>query len=159
MTDRENTIVCVFYTSSPRTSAHQIPEWIYENLKLPEADVRMIQIDGHRRRVYSKFHTSDRAYATLQATHGVLEFLHDKGEIYVVRIELASKGVRGIRLANLPPEVPDRVISVALAPYGDIKEVQEELYPKAYRYPVFNGVRIAVTNLKKTSSFTYGNSR
>jgi hypothetical protein len=64
-----------------------------ECLKLPEADVRMIQIDEPRRRVHIKFHTSDRAYATLQATLGGVEFRHDNGEISVVRIELASMGV------------------------------------------------------------------
>jgi hypothetical protein len=81
MTDRQNTVVRVFDTSSPRTSAHQIHEWIYESIKLPEADVRMIQINRPRRRVYIKFHTNDRACATLQATHGDVEFRHDNGEI------------------------------------------------------------------------------
>jgi hypothetical protein len=53
------------------------------------------------------------------------------------------------RLANLPPEIPDRTISVALSPYEEVKEVHEELWSTAYRYPVHNGVRIAVTNMKK----------
>jgi hypothetical protein len=115
MTDQQNTILCLFHTSSPRTSAHQIHEWNYESLKLPEAEVRMIQIDGPRRRVYIKFHTSDRTYATLQATHGGVEFPQDNGEIPVVRIELSNMGIRSIRLANLQPEVPDRAISVVFS--------------------------------------------
>ena len=52
MTDRQNTIVCAFDPNSPRITAHHIYDWIYESLKLPETDVRMIQIDGPRRRVY-----------------------------------------------------------------------------------------------------------
>ena len=31
-------------------------EWIYENLRLPEKDARMIQIDGLERRVFIKKH-------------------------------------------------------------------------------------------------------
>jgi hypothetical protein len=139
MTDRQNTIICLFDTSSPRTSAYHIHEWIYESFKLPEADVRMIQIDWPRCRVYTKFNNSDRTYATLQATYGGVEFRHN-GDISVVSIELASVGTRSIRLANLPSEVPDRTISVALSPYAKEKVVHEGLWSTAYRYPVYNGV-------------------
>jgi hypothetical protein len=124
----------------------------FRSVKLPEANVRMIQIDGPLCRVYIKFHTSDRTYATLQAAHGGVEFRHDNGEISVVRIELASIGIRSTQLANLPPEVPDRAISVALCPYGEVKEVNKELWSTEYRYPVYNAVRIAVINLKKNIS-------
>ena len=61
----------------------------------------MLQIDGPRRRVYIKFHTSDRPYAVLQATEGCVEFRHDSGEISLVHIDFAGMGVRRIRLANL----------------------------------------------------------
>jgi len=55
MSDRQNTIICIFDPKSPRISAFQIHEWIYERLQLPEHDVRMVQIDGPQRRVYIKF--------------------------------------------------------------------------------------------------------
>jgi hypothetical protein len=63
--------------------------------------------------------------------------------------------VRGIRLANLPPEVSDRTIRGALSPYGEVAAIHEDSWSSAYRYPVSNGVRIAVTKLKKTSTVTY----
>ena len=47
------------------------------------------------------------------------------------------------------PEVKDHTIRAALSPYGEVKEVLEDTWSKAYRYKVYNGVRIAVTNLKK----------
>jgi hypothetical protein len=43
----------------------------------------------------------------------------------MVQVELAGIGVRHIRLANLPPEVPDRTIYEALAQYGEAKDVNE----------------------------------
>jgi hypothetical protein len=93
---------------------------------LQDEDVRMIQIDETRRCVYIKFHSRERTLALLQETSGGVELRHGNGELSGVRIELAGMGVRCIRLANLPTEVPDRVIPEALSSYGDVKEVQEE---------------------------------
>jgi len=119
----------------------------------------MIQIEGRRRRVSIKFHTSDRPYSVLQATEVCVEFRHDNGELSLVHTDLAGMGVRRIRLANLAPEVNDRKIRAALSPYGEVKEVYEDTWSKGYRYNVYDGVRIAVTNLKKTSSIACDNSR
>ena len=58
MNDRQNTIVCIFDVRSPRITALQEHEWIYGNLRLPEKDVRMIQIDGPGSRVFIKLNTS-----------------------------------------------------------------------------------------------------
>jgi hypothetical protein len=58
-------------------------------------------------------------------------------------------GVRRIRIANLPPEVPDRIIREILSTYGDVTEISEETWSKAYRSTVPNGISIAVTSLKK----------
>jgi hypothetical protein len=148
MTDRQNTIVCIFYRNSPRITAHHIHEWIYESLQLPETDVSMIQIDGPRRRIYIKFNNSKRSLSVLQETAGRGEFHHETGELSIVHIEWAGMAVRRIRLANLPPEVTDRTIRGALNPYGEVTEIHEDSWSSAYRYPVYNGIRIAVTKLK-----------
>jgi hypothetical protein len=52
--ERQNKFVCAFDPQSPRTSAYEIHEWIYETLCLRESEVNMIQIDGHKRHVYMK---------------------------------------------------------------------------------------------------------
>jgi hypothetical protein len=104
MTDRKHTIVCVFDPSSPRITAHNIPEWLYETLKLPDKDVRMIQIDGPRRRVYIKFHAEEWVVSILQATDRGVKFRHENGELSTVHIELAGMGYRRIRLAKLLPD-------------------------------------------------------
>ena len=101
MEERQNTIVCAFGHSSPRITEHQIHDWIYESLRLPESDIRMIQIDWPRRLVYIKFNTSDRLCSVLRETEGCVEYRHDNGEISMVHIDLAGMGVRRIRLANL----------------------------------------------------------
>jgi hypothetical protein len=70
----------------------------------------MIQIDGPRRRVYIKFVSTERMMSILQDIQGQQEYKHDNGEISIVTVELASMGVRRVRMANLPPEVQDSVL-------------------------------------------------
>jgi len=62
---------------------------------------------------------------------------------------MAGLGTRRVRLANLPPETPDEAVSFVLSQYGEIKEMQREVWSKAYRYNVFSGVRIIVITLTK----------
>ena len=54
MGERQKSIVCAFDVKGPRISAYEIHEWIYEQLKLEENEVLMVQIDGPQRHVYIK---------------------------------------------------------------------------------------------------------
>ena len=121
----------------------------------------MIQIDGPRRRVYIKFHSSDPPYSVLHTTEGCVEFRHDNGKLSLVNINVAGLRIRHIRLAGLAPELKDKKIREALSPYGDAREAYEETWSKGNRYLVYNGVRIVMTNLKKhlTSHMIIAGSR
>jgi len=59
----------------------------------------------------------------------------------------------GIRIANIPPEVPG-LIRTALAQYGKIRSIQEETWCNAYRYPVANGIKISIALKKHIPSYT-----
>jgi hypothetical protein len=134
---------------SPRISAFQIHEWIYEMLQLPENDLSIIQIDGPRRHVFINFTKTERMQQVLQETNGQTEFRHDNGEVSKVNIEPAGIGVRRIRIANLPPEVNDRTIRNILTKYGEVKEITEDACSRNYRYKISNGSRIASMNRKE----------
>ena len=149
MSDRQNTLVCAFDMKSPRISAFQIHEWIYEKLKLPEEDLSMIQIDGPKRHVYIKFKNTDLMQQVLTDTKGQEEFKHGNGELSKVNIEPAGMGMRRIRIANLPPEVNERTIRNMLLRYGDVKEITEETWSRNYRYKINNGIRIATIQLEE----------
>ena len=149
MSDRQNTIVCCFDPRSPRITAYHIHEWIHDNLHLAEDDVRMIQIDGPRRRVYIKFTSGERMQSVLQDCNGQLEFRHDNGELSQVTIELAGMGIKKIRIASLPPEVTENTIRDSLSKYGEVKNIREEIWTSVYRYKVYNGIRIVDMNLKQ----------
>jgi hypothetical protein len=55
---------------------------------------------------------------------------------------MAGLGTKRVRIANLSLEIRAERISVALAPYGEVKDIQDEQWFKAYRYAESNGVRI-----------------
>jgi hypothetical protein len=148
MTERQNTIVCAFDQRSPRITAYHIHEWIHEKLRLEEGEISMIQIDGPRRRVLIKFTNGVRMHRLLQDTAGMKEFKHDTGELSQVNISIAGMEIRKVRKANLPSEMPDRTIRDNRAKYAEVKDIKEELWTKAYRYKISNGIRIVEMNLK-----------
>jgi hypothetical protein len=58
----------------------------------------------------------------------------------MVGIELVRTGTKIVRIAKLPPEVPDNMIRSVLSHYEEVKEVQEETWSRADRYPMANGI-------------------
>jgi len=148
MSDRMNTLVCIFDPSSPRISAYNIHEWIHEALRLMEEDTQVIQVDGPRCRVFIRFYNEYRMNEILQDTKGACEYKHDNGEISQVVVEIAGLGIKRFRLAGLPPEV-EVTIKENLSKYEDIVNIRDEMWASAYRYKVHNGLRIVEIKLKQ----------
>jgi hypothetical protein len=140
--ERINTLVCIFDMQSPKISAYNIHEWVHSHLKLEEDQLRMLQIDGSRRRVYIKLVSSGKLQSILQDTGGHLTYNHNNGEVSTVTIEKAGMGVRRVRVANLPPEIKKSFVRDALIKYGEVKGIQEENWTRQYRYAVSNGIRL-----------------
>jgi len=70
-------------------------------------------------------------------------------EISILRLEVTVMGKRRIRIANLPPEVPERTLRVAMAPFGETVSIHDETWSKAYRYTVANGIKVVVMKQNK----------
>jgi len=83
----------------------------------------------------------------LTLTTGQAEYRHMNGVISKVRIEAVGLGLRKVRIANLPPEVPDSYVRMALGKFGEIRDIQNDTWSNAYHYPVPNGIQIATLNL------------
>jgi hypothetical protein len=58
-------------------------------------------------------------------------------------------GLKKVRIANLPPEVPDGTVRDTLAQYGEVRAITEDQWTKGYRYQVSNGIRIVEMSLRK----------
>jgi hypothetical protein len=67
--------------------------------------------------------------------------MHVNGELSTVAIDVAGLSTKRVRVANLPPEVQDAVLTTSVAPFGKVLAIQEEMWAKSYRYAVANGVR------------------
>ena len=161
MVERHNTVVCSFDLASSRITAHDIHEWIFAVLRIPEHKVRMIQTDGIKRHVYIKLADADSVLALLRDKAGQAEYKYPTGELSIVHITLAGLGTENIRVANLPQEVSNDILRAALAPYGKIMEIQNERWSKIYGYPVDNGIRQVTMVLSRhaQSHLTVANQR
>jgi hypothetical protein len=73
MAERHNTVVCAFDPTSHRITAHDIHDWIFAVLQIPEHSVQMVQIDGIKRHVYIKLEEHDTVQALLRDTAGQAE--------------------------------------------------------------------------------------
>jgi hypothetical protein len=149
MADRKNTIVCTFEASSPRLSAHDIHDWIFEALRIPVQKVKMIQIDGSKRQVYIKLKDKESVEALLRETGMQVDCKHHSGEVSHVNIALAGLGRKRVRIANLAPEVGDDMLRKALTPFGQTFDIQMEKWSTQYKYCVDNGIRIVTIHLKR----------
>jgi hypothetical protein len=146
--ERKSTLVVSFNLQSPRTSAYTIHAWVRQQLRLTEDDLRLLQVDGAKRKVYSKFVSEEKMYAVLRETGGTRAYAHENGEISDVRIEIAGMGVRKVRIANLSPEAPDSAIRAVMAKYGEIKGIVEERWARSYDFAIPNGIRVVEIDLK-----------
>ena len=108
----------------------------------------MVQIDGLSRQVYIIFTDFQYLQDLLHSTNGQSNYKHANGEISQVKIEGAGMGTSRVSLASLPPETADEVVIIAFSQFGEIKELPEEVWSKAYRYKIC-GLRIVVIILTK----------
>jgi hypothetical protein len=107
----------------------------------------MIQIDGPKRHVYVNVSDPARMQELLTSTTGQAEYRHTNDVISKVRIEAVGLGLRKVRIANLPPEVSDGNIRMALRKFCKIRDIQSDTWSNNYRYHVSNGIRIARMNI------------
>jgi hypothetical protein len=114
-----------------------------------EHKVSMIQIDRIKRQEFIKFVDSESVHDLLRDTSGRTEYNYHNGELLIVNIDLAGIGTIRVRVAGLPPEITNDTLSASLVSYGKVLNIQAEMWSKAYRYPVLNGVRQVAMHLTR----------
>jgi hypothetical protein len=109
----------------------------------------MIQVDGIKRQVFIKLVNNESMQRILKDTNGEAKYKHHNGEVTTVGITVAGLGTKRVRIANLPPGVPDAALTTLLAPFGKVQIMQQEMWTKMYRYRVSNGIRQVTIMLTK----------
>jgi hypothetical protein len=112
-------------------------------MNLTEDEVTMVQTDGEKRQVYIKVREYQKMCEILTTTQGKGKIRRGNGEMSTVRIDSAGMGIKRVRLANIPPEIPDRTIQMVLEKYAEVKRIRAETWSRTNRYPVENGIRAA----------------
>jgi predicted AlkP superfamily pyrophosphatase or phosphodiesterase len=145
--ERKNTLVCIFDKHSPRITAYEIHEWIYQKFQLNQEDITTIQIEGPTRQVCIKTTQNKTIEDLINKTQGETTYDHAEGVTSKVQLCFAGLGKRNVRIANLPPELPNEVIRTHLSKYGTIQHIMDETWSHTYRYCVGNGIRIVTMDL------------
>jgi hypothetical protein len=154
-------MICTFERDSPRITAVEIHDWIFEKMDIPGQEVLKIQIDGLKRQVYIKVRTQDSLDDIITRIQGTLTYTHKEGIISTVKFGMAGLAGRRIRIAKLPPEMPGTKIIRALEPHGKVEDIGDEMLSQAYHYKVSNGVLIVQIEISKyvPSHLTIGGHR
>ena len=92
---------------------------------------------------------SDFFLAVLRDIGGQAEYKYPTGELSIVNLVMAGVGTKHIRVASLPPEVPNDTLRATLAPFGKVLGIQAEMWSKAYRYSVADGIRQVMVMLTR----------
>jgi hypothetical protein len=98
-----------------------------DKTRIYESEV-MIEIDGPKRHVYIKLSDPSRIQDLLASTTGHTEYRHTNGVMSKVRIEAMGLELRKVRIANIPPEVSDRYIRVAVENSREIRDIQSDIW-------------------------------
>ena len=138
---RKNTLKVIF-ASGVRAPAHlDVIRFTANVLKIPAPEVHTIYKDENDRCFYIKFLDEPDFNCFVSGMEEQYRFEYGDGESTFVKLEVASRLFRYVRIFNLPPEVDDKDIAAALGQFGTIRQHVRERYPADYGYAVFSGIR------------------
>lgn len=150
---RVNTISVSFEPIAPeRVRTLDVHLFVKNTLCLPVSDVLGIQLEyGAVKRFYVKLSSVALCERLVSRQSGEYLFVHGEAASSRVVVRHAnSLGVKFVRVFNLPLEVDNKVIADALAPYGIIKSIKNEVWGGAdMPYKVPNGVRQVSIDLSR----------
>lgn len=138
---RKNTIKVIF-ASGVRAPAHlDVIRFTANILKIPAPEVHTIYKDENDRCFYIKFLDEPDFDCFVSGIEEQYRFEYGDGDSTMVKLEVASRLFRYVRIFNLPPEVEDKDIATALSQFGVIRQHVRERYPSDFDYAVFSGIR------------------
>ncbi|KAJ4438212.1 hypothetical protein ANN_14151 [Periplaneta americana] len=146
---RVNTIKVQFEASAPRPTAMKLHVWIPQTLNINTDQVDLLQLNMQEKSLYIKV-ISPTVYEKIMQKHeGETKFKYGNGEQTHIKISQADSPAITVRVFNLPPEVPNSMVTTALTRYGVIHSVRSEQWSIAFPFPVNNGIRALKMEVKQ----------
>lgn len=147
MVEIKNTVRFAFPPDSARPSYEEIAKFV------KALDISTIEMDTLYRRaethsVYLKFKTQKAFKQAMENNAHPLRFEYANGTTVVVQASDAEGNFQYVRVCELPPELPDKEISLVLGKYGEVKRVIREKFPAGLGLDIYNGVRGVYMNVK-----------
>ena len=134
MVIRSNTIAFTFDPANPRITSHDIYEWLHAEMRIQEQKVQMIQNNGIKRQVYVRLTDNDYMLSVINGKGGGRgAYTHHTGKISPVEIAVAGMSYKKFRVANLQPEMLDDTLRAALTSFGQVLDIQNEMWARSYR--------------------------
>ncbi|KAJ4435276.1 hypothetical protein ANN_23854 [Periplaneta americana] len=146
---RINTIKVQFEASAPRPTAMELHVWIQQTLNIKTDQVDMLQLNMQEKSLYIKVISPTVYEKIVQKHEGETKFKYGNGEQTQIKISKADSPAITVRVFNLPPEVPNSMVTTALTRYGVIHSVRNEQWSTAFPFPVNNGIRALKMEVKQ----------
>lgn len=138
---RKNTLKIVFGNADKAPAHLDVLRFTAKVLKIPAASVHSIYKDENDRCFYIKFMDEGGFNQFVCGIEEQYRFEYGDGQCINVKLEVASRLFRYVRIFNLPPETEDRDIAAVLGQFGTIRQQVRERYPAEYGYSVYSGTR------------------
>lgn len=138
---RKNTLKIVFGNAAKAPVHLDVLRFTARVLKIPAASVHSIYKDENDRCFYIKFLDDVGFNQFVCGMEEQYRFEYSDGQCIYVKLEMASRLFRYVRIFNLPPETEDRDIAAVLGQFGTIRQHVRERYPAEYGYSVYSGIR------------------
>lgn len=137
-----NTVQFRFPAGSPR------PAWIEiaKFLKRLDTDLMMVETTyrtAEERSLFIKFTSQEAMQDALRKNIEPCRFIYESGRSVDVRMSIAGVIMRYVRVFDLPPELPDNDLSLALGKFGRVERITREKFPPECGLDhMYNGVRV-----------------
>lgn len=144
-----NTVQFRFPPASPRPSWSEIANFV----KQLEEDLLLIETayrTAHDRSLFVKFVSREAMIGSLKKNAEPRRFLYTNGTAVEVRMSIAGSTLRYVRVFDLPPEVSDEKLSLAMSEYGKVERLVREKFPADLGLGhMYTGVRGVYIELNK----------
>lgn len=144
-----NTVQFRFPPASPRPSWSEIANFV----KQLEEDLLLIETayrTAHDRSLFVKFVSREAMIGSLKKNAEPRRFLYTNGTAVEVRMSIAGSTLRYVRVFDLPPEVSDEKLSLAMGKYGKVERLVREKFPADLGLGhMYTGVRGVYIELNK----------